>query len=89
MEEGDSNHIQAVGSKTQFPAVHCGGQAVHGASPLGRMCRVTQIAGGGFPPEAPTSNAQGVHPRCLSVTQKPGWLVQLCLLAPTYDFFLS
>lgn len=27
------------------------------------------------------------HPQYLSMMQKPGWLVQFCLLAPIYDFF--
>lgn len=38
--------------------------------------------------EALLSHAQGCpNSAPLSVTQKPGWLVQLCLLAPIYDFF--
>lgn len=48
---------------------------------------LTDFGAGVTGAEAPKSNTQG-SPRSVPMTQKAGWLVQLCLLAPIYAFIL-
>lgn len=83
MEEGGSNYIQAMDYKTQIPAVHCGGRQFMVLPSLVACAALTQIAGVGFPPEAPKSNAQG-SPHSVPFGDAEAWVAGSALSAGSH-----